>query len=111
MRHSAVISASKRRKKEKEVSRIKKNRKQTKNKTKREAETCVKKSKSNETRTMALTTSDRAHACVSTLSCPDTVRQHLRPKKSFEKSTCPFLSTGMSATLASSGCVRGRESR
>ena len=50
-----------------------------------------------------LTTSDRAHACVSTLSCPDTVRQHLLPKKSLEKSTCPFLSTGMSATFASSG--------
>ena len=50
-----------------------------------------------------LTTSESAHACVSTLSCPDTVRQQRRPKKSFEKSTWPALSTGMSATLASSG--------
>ena len=58
-----------------------------------------------------LTTSDRAHACVSTLSCPDTVRQHLLPKKSLEKSTCPFLSTGMSATLASSGYRRKEERR
>ena len=50
-----------------------------------------------------LTTSERAHACVSTLSWPDTVKQQRRPKKSFEKSTWPALSTGMSATLASSG--------